>query len=736
MRPVVGTNPCIHAKASRLARASLSKCKLLLGCAAAVLTAAALLWPTPRALAQPREQAKLVGSGAVGNAGQGNSVALSGDGNTLIVGGPFDGTVGAAWVFTRSGGTWSEQAKLVGTGAVGPANAEQGFSVALSADGNTAILGAPFDGAVGAAWVFTRSGGTWSQQAKLVGTGVVGNPDQGYSVALSGDGNTALLGGPFDTPIGNGNAGAAWVFARSGGAWTQQAKLVGANAIGASVEQGWSVALSGDGNTALVGSKDDNAGSGAGWVFIRSGGALWSQQTKLGSVAAVSETAQEGFSVALSNDGNTAILGAPGDNNSAGAAWVFTRSGGTWSEQAKLVGTGGSGLDQQGWSVALSGDGNTALVGGPNSNNQIGAVWSFARRGSSWAQQFMVAGGLIDTAGAARLGWSVALSCNTFAWGGPSDFGTAGAAWVFVTFNNASHDFNGDCRSDILWHNTSSGQAVIWEMDGAVSVIGAGSPGSAASPWAIVGQRDFNGDGYADILWRNGTTGQLVIWLMNGTSIIGGGSPGSVSSDWIVAATGDFNGDGMGDILWYNKASGQVLLWFLNGTSAIGGGSPGTVTTDWMVAGSADFNRDGYADILWYNSSTGQALIWFMKGTSVINSFSPGSAASPWTIAGTGDFNGDGAGDILWYNSSTGQALIWLLAGTTVIGADSPGSAPSPWAIVQAGDFNGDGMSDVLWYNTSTGQLVIWLLNGTTVIGGGSPGTGPSPWQVQGLNSD
>jgi hypothetical protein len=115
--------------------------------------------------------------------------------------------------------------KLVGTGAVG--NAYQGFSVALSADSNTAIVGGPDDNSsnntpVGAAWVYTRSGGVWTQQGnKLVGTDAVGvgGPAQGSSVALSADGNTAIVGGPDD----NGSTGAVWVYTRSGGVWTQQA---------------------------------------------------------------------------------------------------------------------------------------------------------------------------------------------------------------------------------------------------------------------------------------------------------------------------------------------------------------------------------------------------------------------------------------------------------------------------------------------------------------------------------
>ena len=91
--------------------------------------------------------------------------------------------------------------KLVGTDAVG-GDVEQGYSVALSADGNTAIVGGPTDNSVaGAAWVYTRSGGVWTQQgSKLVGSGAVGNAQQGTSVALSADGNTAIVGGPHDSP--------------------------------------------------------------------------------------------------------------------------------------------------------------------------------------------------------------------------------------------------------------------------------------------------------------------------------------------------------------------------------------------------------------------------------------------------------------------------------------------------------------------------------------------------------
>jgi hypothetical protein len=183
--------------------------------------------PVPAA-SQPDLQvgSKLFGTGGIGPAEQGWSVALSADGKTAMVGGVVDNKLtGAAWVYTRNGDVWTQQgSKLVGAGAVGQGG--QGVSVALSADGNTAIVGGPYDNrSTGAAWVYTRSGGLWTQQgSKLVGTGAVATARQGSSVAVSADGNTAIVGGAED----NSYTGAAWVYTRNGGVWTQQgSKLVG-----------------------------------------------------------------------------------------------------------------------------------------------------------------------------------------------------------------------------------------------------------------------------------------------------------------------------------------------------------------------------------------------------------------------------------------------------------------------------------------------------------------------------
>jgi hypothetical protein len=232
--------------------------------------------------------------------------------------------VGAVWMWTRDqNGRWNQQGgKLVGAGAIG--DARQGFSVAISGDGKTAIVGGDFDDYMsGAAWVWTRdSNNVWTQVAKLVGSGAAGHAQQGCSVSVSADGYTAMVGGYADSN----RVGAVWVWKRDySGVWSQQgAKLVGSGGVGLT-DQGGSVCLSGDGNTGIEGGWRDNDSVGAIWLWKRDQNGTWSQDgTKLVGSGAVGRPA-EGQSVALSSDGNTALVGGWYDGSNAGATWVFVR---------------------------------------------------------------------------------------------------------------------------------------------------------------------------------------------------------------------------------------------------------------------------------------------------------------------------------------------------------------------------------------------------------------------------
>jgi hypothetical protein len=673
---------------------------------------------------------KLVGSGASGAADQGTSVALSADGNTAIVGGYADNVnAGATWIFTRSNGAWSQVGgKLFGSGAVGAA--QQGWSVALSGDGNTAIVGGYADNAgIGAAWVFTQSGGVWSQQGvKLVASDEVGAGSFGVAVALSSDGNTAIVGGYAD----NAGTGAAWIFIRSGGVWTQQgSKLVGTGAVG-SAAQGIAVALSGAGNTAIVGGYGDNTNNGAAWVFTQSG-VVWTQEGSKLVGSGNAGAALQGYAVALSADGNTAVVGGFGDNSDNGAAWIFTQSGGVWTQAgSKLTGTGAVGTARQGFAVALSADASTAAIGGYEDNSFNGAAWVFSQSGGVWTQHGskLVGSGAV---GAAEQGTSVALSANgtTLIEGGAFDNSRAGAAWVFTPDNLVdTHDFNGDGYSDIAWRDTS-GDNAIWLMNGGTILSSAGL-GTIATAWSIVGQRDFNGDGMADLLWRD-SSGDLAIWFMNGLTVTSGVGLGTVNPVWSIVGTGDFNGDGKGDILW-RDTSGDIAIWLMNGSTILSSAGLGSLSTAWSVVGTGDFNGDGMSDILWQDTS-GDIAIWFMNGTTVSSGVGLGTIAPPWTIVGTGDFNGDGKSDILWRNTSTGAIAIWLMNGSTVLQAAGLGSLSTAWSVAETGDFNGDGMSDILWHDTS-GDAAIWFMNGTTVSSGVGLGTIPTSWSIQGAGAD
>lgn len=258
------------------------------------------------------------------------------------------------------------------------ASAAFGTSVSLSKDGKTAIFGGPGENnGTGAAWIFQENALVLQERAKLVGTGAGGEAKQGSAVAISGDGNTALIGGPADT---TGAAGAVWVFTKQGRSWIQQGtKLFGTGAVG-DARQGAAVALSFDGTTALVGGPADNNGIGAFWVWTRDGDGTWSQQGKKLVGGENLGAAQQGTSVALSDDGNTAVIGGPGDDGNAGAVWVFTRSGGQWSQLGNepLTASNASSKAQQGFSVALSRDGNYLIFGGPG-NTGGGAAWIFTR---------------------------------------------------------------------------------------------------------------------------------------------------------------------------------------------------------------------------------------------------------------------------------------------------------------------------------------------------------------------
>jgi len=375
-----------------------------------------------------------LGDGAEGGESESpTSVALSSNGHTALVGAPGDdGGVGSVSVFARSGSIWSQQGPpLAGGGEIG--QGAFGSSVALSADGDVALIGGRSDGssregqccASGAVWVFTRSGSTWTQQGPALTDGRAGDSAEfGTGVALSASGATALVGAP-----GSGRAGAVWILTHARSGWQRAAKLAVRGATDSFF--GSTVALASNGRTALIGAGGGSSASGA-WVFTRQH-SRWSRQGP--RLTGKEKSGRLGATVALSGDGDTALLGAGGEDGEQGAAWIFTRSRSTWQRRAKLTGRGERGLANCGESAALSANGKIALFGCPMENSsgleRVGSVWLFSGSGSRWTRRakLAAAGSSIEDG---LFGVSVALSGagTTALVGVEVDDGGPGTAWA------------------------------------------------------------------------------------------------------------------------------------------------------------------------------------------------------------------------------------------------------------------------------------------------------------------
>ncbi len=324
-----------------------------------------------------------------GTAGDEFGRRMAVDGDTSVIGAAFDDDAGAssgsAYVFVRSGMGWEEQAKLA---PLDPAAGDQfGLGVAISED--TIIVAAPGDddggSSSGSAYVFVRVGATWIQQAKLTALDAATDDLFGSWVAVLGD--TAVVGAAGDDDRGE-SSGSAYVFVRSGSTWTQRAKLTALDGVAGALF-GTAVAISGD--TAVVTARLDpgpgGAGSGSAYVFTGSD-MSWSQQAKLN---AIDSAAGDEFGTSASISGSRVLIGTRFDDDAgdrSGSAYVFVRSGGTWSQEAKLTASDATALSSFGVSIALAG--HTAVVGAFESNQagaSSGAAYLFVRTGSSWFER-------------------------------------------------------------------------------------------------------------------------------------------------------------------------------------------------------------------------------------------------------------------------------------------------------------------------------------------------------------
>jgi hypothetical protein len=420
----------------------------------------------------PRADSKL----GFGSALTGRTLVISRDGNTLAVASPDESSAatgvngnqkddtasgsGAVYVFVRGGAgkPWAQQAYLKASNT--DAYDSFGFSLALSADGSTlavtatredsnarGINGKQADNSAedsGAAYVFARSGGKWSQQAYVKASNTDAGDQFGWSVALSDDGNTMAVGAPTESSKARGvdgdqtdnsaaNAGATYIFTRAGSTWSQGAYLKGAQTDPGDLF-GFCVDLSSDGNTLAIcgfdedggvpginGNEADNSknGSGCAYIFVRDG-ATWKQTTYLKQSNLNHNQDAFGSALALSGDGKTLVVDAADEDgtvggingpqydgeqigdNSNGALYVFVNTNGTWSQQAYIKSSNVRVNDLFGIRLAVSTNGtvlvaSSMLQGGGGrgvtanqqdfSAEESGAVYVFTRTGTTWTQR-------------------------------------------------------------------------------------------------------------------------------------------------------------------------------------------------------------------------------------------------------------------------------------------------------------------------------------------------------------
>jgi adhesin/invasin len=631
----------------------------------------------------------------------GTSVALSG--STIVAGAPYhtvgsNGDQGAVYVYTLSGGSWTQTAEL--TAADGGTDDFLGYSVAVS--GSTIVAGAPGhavgpNSGQGAVYVYTLSGGSWTQTAELTAADGSAGDDLGTAVALSG--STIAAGAPYHAVGSDAGQGAAYVYTLSGGGWSQTAELTAADGS-AGDDLGFAVAVSG--STLVAGAPGHAVGSniyqGAAYVYTLSGG-VWAQSAEL-TAADGGAFDVLGVSVALS--GSTIVAGAPfhtvGSNANQGAVYVYTFSGGAWAQSAELTAADGGVADFLGYSVALSG--STLVAGAPyhtvGSNIYQGAAYVYTLSGGGWAQSTELTSA--DGGGRDDFGHSVALSGSTFVAGAPyhtvgsnSDQGavyayrgTGPAANVVVSLSPPSITADGA--------STSTASATVTDADGnpvlgdAVAFTSTGAQGiGAVTAGATPGT-------YVATITSTKTAGPATITATDSSvspSVSGSATltqtAGPATSLAVVLSPPSITADGMSTSTATatatdqhgNPVSGDAVSFTSTGAQHVGpvtaGITPGTYVatiTSTTAAGSATITAtDGSVS----PSVSGSAMLTQTAGpaTSVSVVLSPpsitanGASTSTATATVTDQHGNPVSGDAVAFTSTGAQGIGPVTAGAT-----------------------------------------------------------------------
>jgi sugar lactone lactonase YvrE len=602
---------------------------------------------------------------------------------------------------------WSQQQEL--TASDGAAN--DLFGASVSVDGGTAVVGA-FNKTVGsniyqgAAYVFVRSGGIWSQQAELTAPDGAAGDRFGRSVSVSG--STTVIGAQFKTVNSNGMQGAAYVFVQSGGVWSLQQELTASD--GATGDQfGASVSVCGD--TTVIGAIGRNSSQGAAYVFVRSGG-VWSQQQDL--IASDGAAADE-FGVSVSVSGNTAAIGAWGRSAHRGAAYVFVRNGGTWSQQQELTASDGVAGDRFGYSVSVSGD--TAVSGAYGRNSYQGAAYLFTRSGGAWGQQQELISSY-DVAGCGGLGCgfgsSVSVSGNTAVIGAYDIASSEGGAYVYVQ--------NGEAWSQQQELAASDGAPV--DQFG-ISVSVSGDTAFIGAYEKTINSQFGQGAAYAFVRPRLGTN-SLLVGSAGGTSSVvlayDAAWTATANDSFLHISSGSDSGTGSAVVVFTYDAfsgtgsrtgtltiAGQIVTVTQAGTNYIGPYGTGTAIT--LVSGLAEPSGvavDGSGNA-YIADTLNNAIKEWNASTQQVTTLVSSGLNQPTAVAV------DGSGDVYFADQGNQAIKEWSAASQQVAPLVSSGLS-YPWSVA-ADVFGNVYLTDlnynaVMEWSASTQQVTTLVSSG------------------------
>lgn len=646
----------------------------------------------------------------------GNSVSISGSAaivgaNGHAVGGNDD--QGAAYIYMNNGTSWVLQQKLTMPAGDAQAAAQFGYSVAIS--GDTVIVGSPTqDNAAnvdqGAAYVYVRSGTTWTFQQRLRQSDGAAGDNFGWSVAIDGD--TAVVGAYLDDESVYTNCGSAYAYLRTGTTWAEESRMVSSERTSNS-QMGYSVGISGA--TIIIGARFAQSSTsspdfGSAYIFTPAGGSprIWTQRSIL-TAPQRGAGDQFGFSVGVS--GNTALVGARfddvGSNADQGSAYIFSGSGNTWSFQRQLIANDGIANDEFGNAVSINGD--RLVVGAPQNSSRNGKAYLFTGIGANWTQLPVVVAP--DGSPNDLYGSSVAINGTNAVVGAVFDDARRGSVYFLTGIPGArtktSFDFDGDGKTDIGIFRPSDGS--WWHSRSTDNVVPVYTFGNGND---VVVPGDYTGDGKSDIAVFRPSNGNWFVQRSEDNSFFS--FPFGTSGD--IPAPADYDGDGKSDAAVFRPSSGT---WFIsrssdNGTTIVGFGSTG----DKPVV--ADYDGDGKADIAIFRPADGSW--WYVKSsTGLFSVFLFGTSTDKPV---PGDWTGDGKADIAVFRPSNGQWFVQRSEDNTFF------SFPFGTAgdIAAPGDYDGDGRFDPAVFRPTS---ATWFINRTTsgvlISGFGAPTDVPLP---------